>query len=218
MVLHWRVHVLLLLVSVSILPQFNNAFHACNNNRLKRTHANSITTDQQYAYSFRPNNSLSILPSSSTSSNTSSETSRVQIKSFSSISKITDDESYHGIQKKDEYDNENVVVDNNNQNADVDQNINQDQDQDRRQQYQSYIESIRCQNFMLNATNSDEENNNEVTIDLGNEGPNLVAVTGETGSGKSLLVFKVFQLIVGEKASIVRGSSSACGEVGECGN
>ncbi len=89
--------------------------------------------------------------------------------------------------------------------------------------YQSYVEKIKCQNFVLNAasTNIDSynkennKNNNEVVIHLGNDGPNLVAITGETGSGKSLLVFKVFQLILGEKVSpmIMRGSSFASGEV-----
>ena len=89
--------------------------------------------------------------------------------------------------------------------------------------YQSYVETIKCQNFMLNASSStssnirdDVSNNNEIVIDLGIDGPNLVAVTGETGSGKSLLVFKVFQLVLGDKVSptIMRGSDFASGEVG----
>ena len=73
---------------------------------------------------------------------------------------------------------------------------------------------------MYNAASESEDH--EVVIHLGNdnednEGPNLVAVTGETGSGKSLLVFKVFQLILGEKvsSSIMRGSPFASGEVGK---
>lgn len=39
----------------------------------------------------------------------------------------------------------------------------------------------------------------------------------ETGSGKSLLVFRVFQLVLGEKVSptIMRGSSFASGEIGK---
>lgn len=89
--------------------------------------------------------------------------------------------------------------------------------------YLSYVEKIKCQNFVLNAATKSSDNynkennknNNEVVIHLGNDGPNLVAITGETGSGKSLLVFKVFQLILGEKVSpmIMRGSSFASGEV-----
>jgi len=38
-------------------------------------------------------------------------------------------------------------------------------------------------------------------IRLGNDGPNLVAVTGETGSGKSLLVAKVIEYLMGCKAA-----------------
>ena len=115
-----------------------------------------------------------------------------------------------------------------------DDNNYEDRGNDRQMMYyQSYVETVKCQNFMLNAatksqhTNGDDDkstrsnasNNNEVVIHLGTEhkGPNLVAVTGETGSGKSLLVFKVFQLVLGEKVSptIMRGSSFASGEVGE---
>lgn len=90
--------------------------------------------------------------------------------------------------------------------------------------YQSYVETVKCENFMLNAspststsTSTSSKNNNEVVIHLGTDGPNLVAITGETGSGKSLLVFKVFQLVLGEKVSpaIMRGSTFASGEVGK---
>ena len=89
--------------------------------------------------------------------------------------------------------------------------------------YQSYIETIKCENFMYNAAvvleeeSSPNQKKHEVVIHLGDEGPNLVAVTGETGSGKSLLVFKVFQLVLGEKvsSSILRGSTYASGEVGK---
>ena len=105
--------------------------------------------------------------------------------------------------------------------------------------YQSYIETVKCQNFMYNAASNlapttpiDDDGdddvdvgnnynsypqNNEIEIHLGDQGPNLVAVTGETGSGKSLLVFKVFQLVLGERVSptILRGSTFASGEVGK---
>ncbi len=57
--------------------------------------------------------------------------------------------------------------------------------------YQSYIETVKCQNFMNNAAvslekekSSVDQKNNEVVIHLGDKGPNLVAITGETGSGK----------------------------------
>lgn len=39
-----------------------------------------------------------------------------------------------------------------------------------------------------------------IIIELGND-PCLVAVTGETGTGKTLLVYKAIQLVMGGKAS-----------------
>jgi len=81
--------------------------------------------------------------------------------------------------------------------------------------YNSHIETIRCQNI-AGMVNTDTD---EIVIHLGHN-PNLVAVTGETGSGKSLLVSKVLNFVMGNKASqflIPTGSidevSFATGEV-----
>lgn len=65
---------------------------------------------------------------------------------------------------------------------------------------ESYIETIQVRNFggMLNGL--EEEETEEITIPIGNE-PNFVAVTGETGSGKSLLIAKAIEYIMGCKAS-----------------
>eukprot|EP00957_Ditylum_brightwellii_P042641 3229048-Ditylum_brightwellii.AAC.1 len=49
-------------------------------------------------------------------------------------------------------------------------------------------------------SNVEDEDENAIEIEFGN-GPNLVAITGETGSGKSLLVARVAELAIGGKAS-----------------
>lgn len=68
-------------------------------------------------------------------------------------------------------------------------------------------------------SNADDDNDDseDVVVHLG-EGPSLVAVTGETGSGKSLLVVKVIEFIMGSKAAasmIPSGCDSAEAELGE---
>ena len=63
--------------------------------------------------------------------------------------------------------------------------------------YTSHIAAIRSCNL---AGVVDEGSEKYITISLG-AGPNLVAVTGETGSGKSLLIAKVADLITGGKAT-----------------
>eukprot|EP00979_Chaetoceros_neogracilis_P019230 scaffold12024_cov215-Chaetoceros_neogracile.AAC.1 len=64
----------------------------------------------------------------------------------------------------------------------------------------SHIETIKVRNFGGIMNGNRENGQEDVTIQVGN-GPNLVAVTGETGSGKSLLVAKVIEYIMGCKAS-----------------
>lgn len=61
----------------------------------------------------------------------------------------------------------------------------------------SHIAAIRSRN-LAGAVN--EGSGKVITISLG-AGPNLVAVTGETGSGKSLLIAKVADLVTGGKAT-----------------
>lgn len=70
----------------------------------------------------------------------------------------------------------------------------------------SFISSIKSKNLagMVNNDGSDEE----ICIHLGDE-PNLVAVTGETGSGKSVLIAKVASLVMGGTASPTMVPSSA---------
>ena len=90
--------------------------------------------------------------------------------------------------------------------------------------HQSHIERIICHNLGgVERTNEELEESDyfskEIVMELG-DGPNLVAVTGETGSGKSLLVTKVIDLILGGKASasmvhISESTSDATVEVGE---
>jgi len=63
--------------------------------------------------------------------------------------------------------------------------------------YTSYIASIRSCNLAGTVSDGSES---DITITLGN-GPNLVAVTGETGSGKSLLIAKAADLLTGGKAT-----------------
>lgn len=65
----------------------------------------------------------------------------------------------------------------------------------------SYIENIKVKNFG-SVINGDREKNGkeDLIIKVACE-PNLVAVTGETGSGKSLLVAKVIEYLMGCKAS-----------------
>ena len=65
---------------------------------------------------------------------------------------------------------------------------------------QSHIETIKVRNFGGIINGNRENGQEDVTIRVGKE-PNLVAVTGETGSGKSLLVAKVIEYITGCKAS-----------------
>jgi len=64
----------------------------------------------------------------------------------------------------------------------------------------SHIETIKVRNFGGIMNGNRENGQEDVTIQVG-KGPNLVAVTGETGSGKSLLVAKVIEYIMGCKAS-----------------
>jgi len=93
--------------------------------------------------------------------------------------------------------------------------------------YQSHITTIRCQNIggMINYSHPNDPNstndndsdktavraltttsstgssaNNEIEIHLGND-PSLVAITGETGSGKSLLVSKVVNYVTGNTST-----------------
>ena len=63
--------------------------------------------------------------------------------------------------------------------------------------YNSHIASIKAYN-LAGVVNQGEDK--VITIPFGN-GPNLVAVTGETGSGKSLLIAKLADLITGGKAT-----------------
>lgn len=74
---------------------------------------------------------------------------------------------------------------------------------DRRKSRISHVSTIRAKN--LASINADDDGN-EIVLDLEHdmsvEGSNLmVAVTGETGSGKSLLVSKVAELVTGGKMS-----------------
>ena len=71
--------------------------------------------------------------------------------------------------------------------------------------YTSHIAAIRSYN-LAGAVNHGSEK--EISISLG-DGPNLVAVTGETGSGKSLLIARVAELITGGKATSSTVSSTA---------
>ncbi len=70
----------------------------------------------------------------------------------------------------------------------------------------SYVSSITSKN--LAGMVSNDGNGDEICIDLGDE-PNLVAVTGETGSGKSVLIAKVASLVSGGPASPTMVPSSA---------
>jgi DNA repair ATPase RecN len=64
--------------------------------------------------------------------------------------------------------------------------------------YTSHIALIRSCNLAGTVNNDGIET--DITISLG-DGPNLVAVTGETGSGKSLLIAKAADLLTGGKAA-----------------
>ena len=66
----------------------------------------------------------------------------------------------------------------------------------------SQILSIRSRNLagVVNSESSAEEENRDIHIPF-QDGQNLVAVMGETGSGKSLLVARVVELLTGGKAS-----------------
>lgn len=67
---------------------------------------------------------------------------------------------------------------------------------------ESHIESIKSYNFGgMVKSGSDLEDDEEIVITLATKHPNLVAVTGETGSGKSLLFVKIIDLVVGGKVS-----------------
>lgn len=70
----------------------------------------------------------------------------------------------------------------------------------------SFISSIKSKN--LAGMVSNDGSNDEIRIHLGDE-PNLVAVTGETGSGKSVLIAKVASLVTGGTASPTMVPSSA---------
>jgi len=70
----------------------------------------------------------------------------------------------------------------------------------------SYVSSIKSKN--LAGMVSNEGNGDAICIGLGDE-PNLVAVTGETGSGKSVLIAKVASLVSGGPASPTMVPSSA---------
>ena len=65
----------------------------------------------------------------------------------------------------------------------------------------SYVSAIRSCNLAgVIGTNGRHNNEIEVNLNAGSEdGSNLVAVTGETGSGKSLLIATVCQLVTGGK-------------------
>jgi hypothetical protein len=63
--------------------------------------------------------------------------------------------------------------------------------------YNSHIASIRAYNLAGVVNQGDDK---VISIEFGNC-PNLVAVTGETGSGKSLLVAKLADLVTGGKAT-----------------
>ena len=62
----------------------------------------------------------------------------------------------------------------------------------------SFISSIKSKNLAGMVNN--DGSNDEICIHLGDE-PNLVAVTGETGTGKSVLIAKVASLVTGGTAS-----------------
>ena len=70
----------------------------------------------------------------------------------------------------------------------------------------SHVSSIKSKN--LAGMVSNDGNGDEICIDLGDE-PNPVAVTGETGSGKSVLIAKVASLVSGGPASPTMVPSSA---------
>lgn len=70
----------------------------------------------------------------------------------------------------------------------------------------SYVSSIKSKN--LAGMVSNDGNSDAICIGLGDE-PNLVAVTGETGSGKSVLIAKVASLVSGGPASPTMVPSSA---------
>ena len=82
--------------------------------------------------------------------------------------------------------------------------------------HNSYIEKVTSRNYggLISGNKSEGENNGEITINLG---PNLNAISGETGSGKSLLMVKILEMIRGCKttASMLpsSGDSSAEAEV-----
>jgi type II secretory pathway predicted ATPase ExeA len=66
----------------------------------------------------------------------------------------------------------------------------------------SYISSIRSHN-LAGITGHEDEKEIVLNFEAQNEdGSNLVVVTGETGSGKSLLVSKVAELVTGGKATV----------------
>jgi hypothetical protein len=68
------------------------------------------------------------------------------------------------------------------------------------QKRMSYIASIRSHN-LAGVKGHEDENEIVLNFEAQNEdGSNLVVVTGETGSGKSLLVSKVAELVTGGKA------------------
>eukprot|EP00978_Attheya_sp_CCMP212_P039455 scaffold205271_cov51-Attheya_sp.AAC.1 len=73
--------------------------------------------------------------------------------------------------------------------------------------YKSHIVLLRSQNLagMVRGDMDSATDDNSICISFQNEEndfPNLVAVTGETGSGKSLLVAKVAHLVTGGKADV----------------
>eukprot|EP00550_Attheya_septentrionalis_P005935 CAMPEP_0198290640 /NCGR_PEP_ID=MMETSP1449-20131203/8430_1 /TAXON_ID=420275 /ORGANISM="Attheya septentrionalis, Strain CCMP2084" /LENGTH=807 /DNA_ID=CAMNT_0043989167 /DNA_START=219 /DNA_END=2642 /DNA_ORIENTATION=- len=73
--------------------------------------------------------------------------------------------------------------------------------------YKSHIVLLRSQNLagMVRGDMDSTADDNSICISFQNEEndfPNLVAVTGETGSGKSLLVAKVAHLVTGGKADV----------------
>jgi ABC-type phosphate transport system ATPase subunit len=76
---------------------------------------------------------------------------------------------------------------------------------------QSFIESIVCSN-LAGIFNSDSKEAN-ITIDLSKQ---MVAVTGETGSGKSLLISKLVDIVVGGRVTasfVPRGGNSVALEI-----
>lgn len=84
----------------------------------------------------------------------------------------------------------------------------------------SHVEIIKVKNFggIINGDRQ-KSKKEDLTIQVANEA-NLVAVTGETGSGKSLLVAKAMEYIMGCKASPsvipISGDAYAAIKVGEC--